>query len=110
MLGLRTAGEALGRMDDAYAKSIRELGPKQPETEVGQLGKVLANLYGIDRKGTLFNQQDPRYNPLQDDLGKAILVSGRYAIPAAGLGGLTLAGKALLELTQDYQSSGTLRP
>ncbi len=110
MLGLRTAGDALGRMDDAYAQAIRSVGPTQPKSQVGQLGKVLAEMYGVDRKGTLFNQQDPRYNPMQDTIGKSVLISGRYAIPAAALGGLTLAGKALYDLTQDYQTSGTLRP
>ena len=34
-------------------------------------------------------------------------VGYRYGLPAAGI---TLAGKALYDLTQDYQTSGTLRP
>ena len=106
----RAAGRILGQMDDSYAKAIRGLGPKNPESKMGQAGKVAAELFGVDRKGTLFDSQDPRYNPMQDTVGKSVLVGARYAVPAAMVGGVTLAGKALIELTQDYQTAGTLRP
>ena len=98
----RKAMQMLYDFDRGYAERLPE-GP----TQVG-------DLLGITPIEDFIRMEQVGKTPSQKVMLGAYKVAGvgsnlgvRYALP---LGGLTLAGKALYDLTQDYQTSGTLRP
>ena len=100
MLGLRTAGRALSDFDTAYARKVRKDG--------GTMLNALPIKNAIGYTPTAGKD-------LIESLVEPMIVAGiagtnigyRYGLPAAGL---TLAGKALYDLTQSYQTSGTISP
>ena len=105
---LKNVTDAMGSVDDAYAKRIREnVGGLSDDNihefhEMGMADKTRATmgqLLGVKRSDTLFDREDPRYNQWLDDGLKHSLVASRYAIPAAGV---TAAGAGLLKLSESF--------
>ena len=99
----RKALQKLGEFDAAYAgRAAKDMGDRPLAQALG--ATPLRGPYEFT-KG----------NNFAEAVAERALVGGmvatnvgyRYGLPAAGL---TLAGKALMDLTQDYQTSGTLRP
>ena len=103
MLGLRTAGKAIADFDERYANLAAKHMGDNP----------LAQALGASPlKGPYSFSKDRNFGEAAAE--RAIVggmvatnVGYRYGLPAAGL---TLAGKALYDLTQSYQTSGTIEP
>ena len=101
MLGLRTAGKALADFDEAYAnRAYDDMAGRPLAQALG--GTPLRGPYEFT-KGASFGEALAE-RALVGSMAAAN-VGYRYGLPAAGL---TLAGKALYDLTQDYQTSGTI--
>lgn len=88
----RAAGEKLGEFDDMYAKAIRDtVTPEQAaENPFNAARGYAAGFIGMDR-----NLEKEGLHPAQ----KAVAVSSRYVLPAAGV---TAAGMALYDLTNQF--------
>ena len=99
MGGLRKAGTALNNFDTAYAKKVEEsIGPN----------KVFRGITSAVPIYDVFDPNNPgRADTRMEKIGLAAMntgvfasnVASRYALPA---GGLTLAGKALYDMTVQF--------
>ena len=103
MLGLRTAGKALLDFDEAYAnRAYKDLEGRPVAQDLG--ATPLRGPYEFSKEATLAEALAERAL-----VGTMVgtNIGYRYGLPAAGV---TLAGKALYDLTQSYQTSGTISP
>ena len=91
---LRKAGQALADMDRAYANKIAgHIDPnKQPILEIGSAVPIRDALVG----GEADSQVEKALLTAMNVGVAGMNVASRYALPA---GGITLAGKALIDLT-----------
>ena len=98
----RKAMQAFYDFDRGYAERLPE-GP----TGVGDLLGItpIEDFARMENRGT--NAQQKMMLGAYKAAGIGSNLGVRYALP---LGGLTLAGKALYDLSQSYQTLGTLRP
>ena len=104
--------------DRAYAnRAAKDMGGQ--ETLGGYLGGTPLADFSISTKAAkeeFAGKPISNMDNLLSNIGEAALIVGpamatnvgyRYGLPAAGV---TLAGKALYDLTQNYQTSGTVMP
>ena len=99
---LRRTGEWFKRKDEQYAKAIADMYLPN-DKDFGNNESVLRGL------GAGFLGGIP-LSAIKETDAALPAVTGALARYAAPIGALTLAGKALFDLTQDYQTPGTLRP
>lgn len=118
-VGLRKAGKKLSAFDENYANALYregiagkyQMGHAMPVREA-------INTVKVRRSAAEEAAGEPDTPAYMKALGIATNtglvtanVASRYALPAGvAVGGVTLAGQALAQLTQDYQTSGTLQP
>ena len=106
---LRKAGIGMLKADRAYANLAREHleGIGDPGKSLG--GTSVSSLLNNKNLG-LLDDANAMERAAVETMRAGFLGTNlgyRYGLPAAGL---TLAGKALYDLTQDYQTAGTLQP
>ena len=105
MLGMRFAQDKLRQMDDAYALGITHmyLGTDEKPKHVGNKG--MSTAAGL---ATTFGGGVPISSWGENAATNGAVISSaaaRYVAPAVGV---TLAGKALLDLTNDIGTQGEL--
>lgn len=104
--GLRKAGTAINDFDKAYAGKIEE-NVRSSMDNTGGLNDTLQGFRGttsaVPLQDAFFAPDDPSLNSIQNVAANAAVgtanVASRYLLPA---GGVTLAGAALYDLTNQF--------
>ena len=96
MQQLRKAGAALRSMDDAYSLRIAEM---YPDTPAGAMGKLFGGGMPSTKRAEMTSAEPGTVDVAMSYALPAINAVPKYVLPAAGV---TLAGKALVDLTTRF--------